>query len=143
MKNQNHPKNPIKIPDIYTWLFRFNIITVAVTFILLAPASRIVASWYPDNPQLLWKVPLIVLSVCAVLWTLMRLSLPYFIRKGVFADRRLDRQPRAVSLTRRIWYFLLPLITLITQSLFVYLLAWCLIAFMRGEVIFRWITNIP
>ncbi len=91
---------PVNLEKI---LFPLNGVVTAVVFFLLAPTTRIYASWFPEKKAELWWAPVGLLVFSAVLWIFTSLAMPHLIKKGVFEDRRkgMPREGRAnVDLSR-------------------------------------------
>ncbi|MDD5217858.1 MAG: hypothetical protein PHN49_08860 [Candidatus Omnitrophica bacterium] len=123
----------LRIVNLESFIFRINLAVIIVVFILLAPTTNIIASWYPGKKDILWRFPAIVAGVSAVLWFLMQLGIPIFIKLGILHDRRQNPRDQKMSLLERLWCTVLPMITMVVQIFILIYMCMCVIAFMRSE----------
>lgn len=125
----------MKIFNFGKFVFRLNVVVVAVTFVLLIPATHYMAKWYPENEDVLKLIPIVVLAITAILWLLVCYSIPILIRIGIFEERRQkgDRGPRYERFERFI-RISIPIVTVVIQVGFLLVMALCVAALMRGEL---------
>jgi len=125
----------MKIFDFETIAFRINLIAIACVLFLLAPSTRIIASWYPEEKDILWLFPVAVVGICSVLWFFLVWSMPALIRWNVFQDRRQKPRTDKVSQARRFWRITVPIGVLAVQMFLLIFMSACVIAFMRSQTI--------
>jgi len=130
----------MKIFNFDKIFFRINVIAVLIVFILLAPTTHIVASWYPGKRDILWLLPLAVLIGSIVLWLLTALSMPRLIKWGIFEDRRKKPRNETVHQMRRVFRITMPMIMMAVQVGVLIGMCMCLIAFMRGDTLAQYLT---
>jgi hypothetical protein len=133
----------MKILDLEKIIFRLNVIVIGIIFLLLTPATQIIASWFPGKTDMLWLFPLFVLGVCTFLWFLMSLTLPSLIKRGILEDRRIKPRTEETSRAKRLWRILLPMVALACQMLLLIFMSMCLIIFMRSQTMENLFTNLP
>lgn len=123
--------------------FRINILVTFIVFLILTPATKIIASWYPDDESVLWRFPLIVLAVSAALWFLVSLCLPYLFKWGFFEERR--DQPREPI--RPFWVRMIrmasPIAMLAVHLSILLFCVYCLVVFMNSDSMDHLFYNLP
>lgn len=123
--------------------FRLNVLVTFIVFLILTPATKIIASWYPDDENVLWRFPLIILAVSAALWLSVSLCLPYLFKWGIFEERRTEaREP-----IRPAWVRLIrmasPIAVLAVHLSILLFCVYCLVFFMNSDSMESWFFNLP
>jgi len=78
----------MKVWNFENIFFRLNISLTILVFSLLTPATRVFGAWFPDRREILWLLPLAVITASSLIWFALSMSLPWLIKKGFFEDRR-------------------------------------------------------
>lgn len=133
----------MKPPDFEGWIFRLNVIVTGFVFFLLAPTTQIFSSKFPDKKDTLWLFPLSVVSASLGLWFLMRLALPWMIRKGIFEDRRKIPRPQSRRGWERLEKIFFPVVVLALHLLLLIALCVMMVLFMRSDFWERLMVNLP
>lgn len=133
----------MKIIDFEKIILRVNLVAVAIIFVLLIPSSGVVASWFPENENAFWILPILIVSVLSTLWFLIRLNLSALIKRGVFENRRLSPREQENSKTKTFWLVTFSVLTFVTEMFMIIGMAFCLSAFTRGDLLEKIWSNLP
>jgi len=122
----------MKIFDPERWIFTLTSLAIAAVFILLTPSTSIIARWFPGKTDWLWIYPGLLFVLSLILWLIYRLSLPRLIEKGIFEDRRKNRQLPELSSSERTWRWLRPMLRLFIQVFLIAALCSTVLTWMRS-----------
>jgi len=122
----------MKIIDPERWIFNLTSLAIAAVFVLLTPSTAIIAHWFPGKTDWLWLYPGLLFTFSFLLWLLYRLSLPALIERGVFEDRRKDREVMELSAPEKLWRWVRPMLRLFTQVFLIAALCSSALTFMRS-----------
>lgn len=133
----------MKIFDPERWILRLCAFAIALVFIWLMPSTQIIAPWFPGKTDWLWLFPAALFGLSLLAWLMYRLKLPDWIERGIFEDRRMNRQPLPLNDYEKKIRWLRPMLRLTSQVFMlagVCALALCL---MRSGWMQTWLVNLP
>lgn len=133
----------MKLWDFEKIFFRLNVVVTFIVFLLLTPATKIIASWYPDDETVLWRFPLIVLLCSAVMWFLVSLCLPFLFKWGFFEERRDVPRESIRPLHVRLLRMGAPIMNLAIHLSILLLCCYCLVRFMQSDTLDNLFFNLP
>jgi len=133
----------MKLWNFEKFFFRFNILVTMIVFVLLTPATQIIASWYPDDKNTLWRFPVFIIGISGIVWFVASLCLPYLFKWGFFEERRTGPRDPIRPSSVRLLRIGSPIFVFIVHLLILLFCCFCLVVFMQSHTLSQLFLNLP